>query len=351
MNSVVGAACIELRFIMRVVNLQDLLSRGVLQFAKQPPGNPEHLDFPRLVLPLIAHDYPAKTPAMWNAAYREFGMDAGNVILVGDPANAGLIYDVFRREPRYLGGGAGVGFKEAALQHLDDADSTAAISGSVNFVVKMPAARLRGYNTDGIGYAESLAAFMGESLRGKTALLLGAGGTARAVAFALSERGMRLIVTNRTVTRAEAIARQLGQAQAAGEEDLGRLLPEADVVINVSNKGAAGELESYSALAPAQLPATDENITRNQQESGALLKFLPRHAVVSDVVIAKNPTPLIRAASERGLRTLDGIPMVIHQAVEAFLILHGEEAMSRSVRKTDVIRVMADAAGMPQAAR
>jgi shikimate dehydrogenase len=330
----------------------DLIQRGVLQFAVWPEMNPRHLDFPRYTVPLIEHDYPAKTPAMWNAAYREFRMDAGNVILTGDPEQAPVIFETLRRDLRYLGGGAGVGFKEKAVDLVDRLDALATASGAVNFVTNVNG-RLSGHNTDGIGYVAALEEFIGmngEDLDGKTVLILGAGGTARSVANALARRGVRQQIVNRTPDRAVTLARHinegLGQEIAAGfgEESIRHLVSGADIIVNVSTKGAAGPFAAWSALAPAALPGTADSLQRNLTESRELLERIPRTVIISDVVLANEGTPFLRQAREMGFRVLDGIPMVINQGVEAFWIVHGHELQRTGVSKHDVAAVMRRAA-------
>jgi shikimate dehydrogenase len=335
--------------------IADLVRRGILDFAMQPPMNPRHLDFPRYTVPLIAHDYPAKTAAMWNSAYQAFGMDAGNVMMTGDPGNAPLIFQTLRRDSRYIGGGAGVGFKEKAFELADEFDAFASGAGAVNFVSKS-GGTLCGHNTDGIGFAAALEHLMrrvGRVLQDNTVLLLGAGGTARSVAVALAGRGARLRIVNRTAGRATALAERLNRdfaqpvAAGAGEEELGRLAAMADVIVNVSTKGAAGPLAQYSALAPADNLADPGTLHRNLTASGDILDRLPRTAIVCDVVIAHGGTPLLRQARERGFPVLDGIAMVINQGVEAFWILHGTELRSRGLSKADVAGVIR-AAAMPE---
>lgn len=335
----------------------DLLRTKVLSVAHEPKENPENLDSPSYTVPLVEHDYPAKTPVMWNEAYREFGIDAGNVMLVGDPKQCGHMLDVFRKDAKYRGGGAGVGFKDEMLPYLDELEPLAKEIGAVNFVLKTPEGKLRGYNTDGIGYAQSLEEIFrekGEELAGKRAVILGAGGAGNAVAFALAEKGMRIVILNRTVARARDLADKINRyfkkigsdemARFGGEELIAAEVRDADAVINVSTKGSAGELEKYSALAPVELPANKENIKENLKRAEAMLRAMPRDAIVSDIVLGKKPTPLLEQARGAGFKTLDGIPMVINQGVEAFWLLYGKELRAKNITKEQVAEVMKRAA-------
>jgi shikimate dehydrogenase len=315
--------------------------------------NFQHLDFPRYTLPLIEHDYPARTPAMWNSAYRAFGIDAANVMLVGNANQTSRILEILRGDPRYLGGGAGVGFKEKAFNHVDEKDPLADRVGSINFISRTGGGRLRGHNTDGIGYAvalESVLQDQAEQLRGKKVLILGAGGTACAIAFALAECGAQLSIVNRTASKATALAARVneaygeGRANGSGEDDIERCAVTADIVVNVSTKGSVGPLAEYLAPGPAELPPTEENLRRNLNRAIELFDRIPRRAILSDVVIVHGQTPFLRHAQERGFTTLDGLPMVVNQAIEAFWILHGQELLARQASKEDLAQVMRDAA-------
>lgn len=333
-------------------DVSDLVRRGILQFALQPPMNPRHLSFRRYTVPLIEHDYPAKTSAMWNSAYRAFGMDIGNIMMTGDVGHAALIFQALRRDPRYIGGGAGVGFKEKVCGLVDELDSFATAAGAINFVSKRDRG-LCGHNTDGIGFFAALERVLrarDQTVNGKTVLMVGAGGTARSVAVALITSGARLRIVNRTAERAAVLAAHLNAhfaetvALHAAEDDIGRLAMMADIIVNVSTKGAAGPLEEYSALAPAEAPATADTIRRNLVESSALLDQIPRTAILCDVVIAQGGTPFLRQGGERGFKVLDGLAMVVNQAVEAFWIVHGSELQHSGVSKGDVAVIMHAAA-------
>lgn len=126
---------VKFRDAERIENAEDLIKGGALRIAKLPRGNPEHINFPEYTLPLIADDYPAKTAVMWNAAYRAFGIDSGNVMLVGNPAYAEEILAALKKDGRYVGGGVGVGFKDEAVRYIDTLDPLAKAIGSVNFIL------------------------------------------------------------------------------------------------------------------------------------------------------------------------------------------------------------------------
>lgn len=334
-------------------SLEDLIKAGILTFAELPQDNPTTLDqdLPWYTVPLIAEDYPAKTPAMWNAVYRELGMPDRNIMMVGKVEDAQDILTALKRDPRYVGGGAGVGFKDASVPFMNDLHSSASEVGAVNFISATPKGRLVGYNTDGVGYAESLVdvlAERAESLAGKNVLILGAGGTSNAVSFALARKGAVLTILNRTVGKAENLAGQINETlnlfgdtevQFGGEDQIADRARTADVIVNVSTKGAVGPLQAYSALAPAE-----GDVAANLAAANAILKTLKPGCVISDIVLAKEPTPMMRAAKEAGFTTLDGLPMVINQGVEAFCILYHILLKKRGIEKSRIKEIMRSAA-------
>jgi shikimate dehydrogenase len=134
------------------------------------------------------------------------------------------------------------------------------------------------------------------------AIVLGAGGGASAVVFALIERGVaRIDVVNRTAARAETLRHRLGaQVHAARWEDLSELLAGCGLLVNTTSLGMKGQ------------PALDLDVNR-----------LPGHAVVADIVYVPLETQLLAAAHERRLRTADGLGMLLHQAVRGFWLWFG----------------------------
>ncbi len=333
----------------------DLMRTGVISLAEQPQSNAQNLDAKSYTLPLLGHDYPAKTAVMWNEAYKAFSLEVSNAMVVADPDFSQEILEVLRRDSKYLGGGAGVGFKDEAIKYLDELDEMARAIGSVNFILKTPEGKLRGYNTDGLGYANSLEGIFeekGEKIAGKRALILGAGGTGNAVAFALAQRGMNLTILNRTFAKAQELAEKINNffgkevAKFGGEDRIAEEVMQTDAVINVSTKGAAGALEDYSALAPALFPANAENIFKNLAEAERVLATISKETILSDIVLTEIGTPFLRSAREKEFKVLDGVPMVVKQGVEAFWILHGSDLEKKGVSKDQVAELMKKAAGL-----
>ena len=138
--------------------------------------------------------------------------------------------------------------------------------------------------------------------RAGEAVVLGAGGSARAIVYGLIERGIgKINVVNRTPERAEALQARFGAAvQPANETALPHLLARVGLLVNTTSLGMTGQPPLAIDLDP-----------------------LPRHAVVADLVYAPLETPLLAAARARGLATADGLGMLLHQAVRGFQLWFG----------------------------
>ena len=196
----------------------------------------------------------------------------------------------------YVGANVTVPHKEAALA-LSEPDDRARAVGAVN-TLWLDGARLRSTNTDVegfIGNLDATAPAWGHGLQ--SALVLGAGGAARAVVFGLLERGIgRILLVNRTAERAAVLRTQFGdRVVLARWSDLDGLMAEAGLLVNTTSLGMAG-----------QPPLTID------------LARLPAGAVVSDLVYAPLETALLAAARSRGLRAVDGLGMLLHQAGGGF---------------------------------
>jgi len=196
----------------------------------------------------------------------------------------------------YVGANVTVPHKEAALA-LSEPDDRARAVGAVN-TLWLDGARLRSTNTDVEGFIGNLDATAPGWDHGlQSALVLGAGGAARAVVFGLLERGIgRILLVNRTAERAAALRTQFGdRVMLARWSDLDGLMAEAGLLVNTTSLGMAG-----------QPPLTID------------LARLPAGAVVSDLVYAPLETALLAAARSRGLRAVDGLGMLLHQAGGGF---------------------------------
>jgi shikimate dehydrogenase len=250
-----------------------------------------------------------RSPAMHNAAYAALGLDAVFVAFDVAPARlAAALAGARALGVRQLA--VSIPHKEAVIAHLDEVDETARRIGAVN-TVTLRDGRLVGSNTDWLGVARALE--RETKLAGRRAVVLGAGGTARAAVFALREHRARVTVLNRTPARAEALARELGADDAGALVALGRL--EHDVLVNPPSVG----LRSEETPVPA----------------GALRAG----SVVLDAVYDPPETRLLRDARARGARTVGGKWMLVEQAVEQIRLWTGRAAPA------DVMAAAFDAAG------
>ncbi len=338
------------------MDIETLISKGIAHIAELPPNNWRGIDNngAPLTVPLIAEDYPAKTAIMWNAAYAKFGMPDRNMMLVANPDDLLQIIAAFRTDSRYQGGGAGVGFKEAIIPYLDEVTPLAKAMGAVNIIKKDDHGRLIGDNTDGEGYTHSLEDVLaagGRSLKDARILMLGAGGSGRAIAFALADKGAQLTILNRTESKARELAGALNDyfgktvASGGGRILLPSVLDKADAVVSVIDD-AVSPLDAYSTLGDMVLPVTSESIENNRVMTERLLSGAKRSLIISDIRIRKEPTAMLSQAQALGFKTLDGIPMVVNQGVAAFWWLYGDQLAKRGVAREDVAETMRAAAGL-----
>jgi shikimate dehydrogenase len=201
----------------------------------------------------------------------------------------------------YVGANVTVPHKEAVLE-LSKPDALAQAVGAANTLWRADGV-LRATNTDVEGFVASLdAGVPGWAADLASAVVLGAGGAARAVVFGLMERGVRRIhVVNRSLERATALRQRFGdRVVPSGWDARNDLLVGAGLLVNTTTLGMAGQ------------PPLDID-----------LKRLAAAAVVADIVYAPLVTPLLAAGRARGLRTVDGLGMLLHQAVGAFARFFG----------------------------
>lgn len=197
-----------------------------------------------------------------------------------------------------VGANVTIPHKEVAFRMCETVDAAAAALGAVNTVWLDDDGHLCGGNTDGFGFLANLdAEAPGWDENGGPAVVLGAGGASRAIVWGLKERGFSPIhVVNRTKARAEDLVETFGAPLLAhGWDALPALLGEAAILVNTTSLGMAGQPALEMDLAP--LPAT---------------------ALVTDIVYVPLETPLLAAARARGLKAVDGLGMLLHQAVPGF---------------------------------
>ena len=196
-----------------------------------------------------------------------------------------------------VGANVTVPHKEAALRAADSADANARRVGAANTLVVGADGKVAASNTDGFGFLENLRAGAPDwRASSGPAVILGAGGAARAVAAALLDAGApRLILLNRTRERADVLAKDLGKITVVSWSERERILADAALLVNATTLGMTG-----------------------QPDLSLDLGRLPKTALVNDIVYRPLVTPLLASARARGNRTVDGLGMLLHQARPGF---------------------------------
>ncbi len=243
----------------------------------------------------VAHSL---SPIMHQAALAAEGLEGRYIACPVEPARLGAALEGLGALG-FLGCNVTVPHKEAACRHATQRSPAAAATGSANTLRFLPDGRVQADSTDGPGLLEALRRELGWSPTGRRVLLLGAGGAARAIAFAMASQGAaRVGVHNRTTARAQALADELGggvRAVPAGELDVH--LADADIVVNCTTLGLGGQGQALTA---------------------SQLEVLTPSALVCDIVYAPEDTPLLRAARRRWLTTVGGLGMLACQAALAW---------------------------------
>jgi shikimate dehydrogenase len=215
----------------------------------------------------------------------------------------------------WAGGNVTIPHKEHAFRLVATRDRAAERIGAVN-TLWIENGDLAGGNTDAYGFAANLDAHSHEWRNVETALVLGAGGAARAVVHALQEAGIANIrVANRTAARAEDLAAAFGSG-ATGHSWSGvhELLPTSDILVNATSLGMAGQ------------PPLDLDIAS-----------LPAEAIVADIVYTPLETQPLRQAREIGLVAVDGLGMLLHQAVPGFERWFGKKPVVSAALRAHIV--------------
>jgi len=187
--------------------------------------------------------------------------------------------------------------KEAILPFLDHIDSSAKLMGAVNTVVAEEDGTLTGYNTDGIGFVNSLEEAMGLNLKELSILIIGAGGAARGIAFALTTQGyLNISCANRSFSNAQRLIDDLTCGRALSLEQAEDELAGFQIIIQTT---PAGMITSK-----VDMPLSLKNVTSS--------------AIVADIVYNPLLTPFLVEAKDRGARCLNGVGMFVHQGALSF---------------------------------
>jgi shikimate dehydrogenase len=261
----------------------------------KPNSTPRTTGYAEVIGDPIAH---SKSPLIHGFWLDALEIDAEYRAVRVAPEELADYFAARRADPAWQGCNITIPHKQAALDLVEDRGGVRATIGAINTVVRAENGALIGTNTDAGGFYTPIA---GLDLVGRHAVMVGAGGGARAILFALARLGIgRVTILNRNVLKAAALLSSFGIKGDA--VPLSSRLPPADLLVNASALGMTGQPPLDIDLSP-----------------------LPEHAVVYDIVYAPLETPLLAQARARELDTVDGLEMLIGQAALAFELFFGAE--------------------------
>ena len=255
----------------------------------------------------------SKSPVMLNRAFREIGV---NAVYAAFHVTRDRLKEAVEGV-RALGfGGVNVTIphKIDIMQYMDELDETAEAIGAVNTVVNRDG-KLTGYNTDGIGYVRSLKEETGWSLEGRRIAVIGAGGAARGIVYALlKEKPEKVTIVNRTRANAEALAADMGRfgrVEGMGLDDLENIKGRIDLLVNTTSVGMHPKVD--------EMPVPAD--------------FLEPGMAVSDIVYNPAKTKLLAEAEARGCTVHGGLGMFVYQGAYAFEYWTGLPAPVAAMRE------------------
>jgi shikimate dehydrogenase len=244
----------------------------------------------------VAHSRSPRLHGFW---LEQYGIDGAYVPLAIRPdrfatAVRGLM------EAGFAGANVTIPHKRAAFALCDSVDASARRAGAVNTMVFRDG-QIAGSNTDGWGFLANLRAH-GVDPEAGPALVLGAGGAARAVAAGLLETGIRVTIANRTPEHAQALAHDVPGLRVLGWDSRSEALADHALLVNATSLGMQGH------------PPLELDLSR-----------APHGLAVADIVYVPLETPLLSAAAAHGLRAVEGLGMLLYQAVPGFCAWFGVE--------------------------
>ena len=241
----------------------------------------------------IAH---SRSPLIHGTWIKTYKIDGSYEAIDVEPEELPTLFARLRNG-EFAGGNVTIPLKEPVFALCDSVDPLATTIGAVNTLVAN-GGKVHGFNTDFMGFLGNLdQQAPGWSNELGEAIVLGAGGASRAILVALRERGVKRVnLLNRTSEKANALAEAIGDpVRAAPWEAFGELASSAGLVVNTTSVGMHGT--QFSELA---------------------LSKLPKSALVTDLVYVPLETPLLAEARSLSLKTIDGLGMLLHQAVPGF---------------------------------
>lgn len=243
------------------------------------------------------------SPIIHKAGYKKLGLNYRYIAV--EPTNLRQTISDFR-DLGFSGFNVTMPFKEKIIKMLDRVDASAKKIGAVNTVVNRNG-KFVGYNTDGIGAVNALKKVV--HLKRKKVLLVGSGGAAKAIAFALKKNGVILAIASRKIGHAKKLARKV-KAKAIEIKKIDSL-DGFDVLIN----------------------ATPIGMEPNTRETPIKGSFLRKGLVVFDIVYKPLETKLLKEARKKECKTINGTEMLLEQAFEGFKLFTGKKAPEKEMRR------------------
>lgn len=221
------------------------------------------------------------------------------------------------RQPQSLGANITIPYKETTLHFLDEVDDLAGFTGAVNTIVNRDG-RLVGFNTDGYGFLKALCDAKFEP-KNKRVVIIGAGGAARGVSFALlREKVNSLVISNRTLARAESLVHSLTRYAVAKRI-------QAEVIASPCH-GSTFQKAVQNCNLIVNCTTVGTKYSAQEEQSPLAADLIPKGALVYDLVYNPSETPLLRMAKEAGANIIGGLPMLVYQGAASFELWTGREA-------------------------
>ncbi|HHY77921.1 MAG TPA: shikimate dehydrogenase [Clostridiales bacterium] len=255
------------------------------------------------------------SPIMQNAAFKSRNINNIYIALEVKPQDLETVVKAIPKM-NFAGFNVTIPYKIEIMKYLDEIDDLAQFIGAVNTVV-IKDGKMKGYNTDGIGFMRSLEEELGVKPEGKNIFILGSGGASRAISMTLAMNKVgKMYICNRTFEKAESLVAdinerfgQISQAVPMEKEKMAEAISEADILINTTSVGT--------------YPNVDEMPIDKDLLHGSL--------AVCDIVYNPRKTKLLLEAEKLGCRSMSGLGMLIFQGAEAFEIWTGVEAPANTM--------------------
>ncbi|NLM43985.1 MAG: shikimate dehydrogenase [Clostridiales bacterium] len=255
------------------------------------------------------------SPIMQNAAFKSKNINIVYIALEVKPQDLETVVKAIPKM-NFAGFNVTIPYKIEIMKYLDETDDLAKFIGAVN-TVAIKDGKMKGYNTDGIGFLRSLEEHLNIKPDGKNIFILGSGGASRAISMTLAmNRARKIYICNRTFEKAEALVAdinkrcgQISQVVPMNNERMAEAISEADILINTTSVGTHPDVDD--------IPIDKD--------------LLHSNLAVCDVVYNPRKTKLLLVAEKLGCKIMSGLGMLIFQGAEAFEIWTGVEAPANTM--------------------